>query len=311
LSGHAVGSPKAGEKRRSDCPHTASDVSVQRVPGVVLDVMELIGYLAYAGSVARTATLLQAGFPERSIRNAVQDGDVVRLRHGVVALPSAAPDFAAAVMANGLLSCVSAASHHGLWRLHIPGRLHLLCRHGAASDVVIHRGSVVPPESPRPLAGLTDTLLHALHCLPPVEAVVMVESALLQGRTGVDYLGQRLPGNRNGTARSVLRLVDGTADSAIEVVARLLFRQAGIHTETQVSLPGIGTVDFLLEGFLIVELDGASHFAAPQVRKDRRRNNASTLTGYAVLRYGYQDIVHNPQEVMEEVWQVLRGRVVR
>jgi hypothetical protein len=217
--------------------------------------MELTSYLKYAGSVARTATLVKAGFPESSIRSAVLAGDVVRLRHGVVALPAAAPDFAAAVIANGLLSCVSAAGHHGLWRLHTPDRLHLLCRHGAAAGVVIHRGSVVPQESPRPLAGLTDTPLHALRCLPPVEAAVMVESALLQGRTGLDYLGQRLPGNRNGSARSVLRLVDGTADSAIEVVARLLFRHAGIYTETQVELPGVGFVDFLLEGFLIVELD--------------------------------------------------------
>lgn len=273
--------------------------------------MELTSYLRYAGSVARTATLLQAGFPERSIRNAVLAGDVVRLRHGVVALPAAAPDFAAAVLANGLLSCVSAAGHHGLWRLHVPQRLHLLCRHGNAAGVVIHRGSVVPPESPRPVAGLTDALLHALRCLPPVEAAVMVESALLQGRTDLDYLARRLPGNRNGAARSVLRLVDGTADSAIEVVARLLFRNAGIHTATQVDLPGIGIVDFLLEGFLIVELDGASHLEARQVRKDRRRNNASTLTGYAVLRYGYQDVVYYPQKVIDEVWQVLRGRTVR
>lgn len=273
--------------------------------------MDLTTYLKYAGSVARTGTLLRAGYPERTVRDAVLAGDIVRLRHGVVALPAAAPDVAAAVLANGLLTCVSAAGHHGLWRLHAHEQLHLLCRHGNAAGVVIHRGSVVPPENPRPVAGLTDTLLHALRCLPPVESAVMVESALLQGRTGLDYLGQRLPGNRNGAARSVLRLVDGTAGSAIEVVARLLFRKAGIYTETQVELPGIGIVDFLLEGFLIVELDGATHFEAQQVRKDRRRNNASTLTGYAVLRYGYQDIVHNPQRVIDEVWQVLRGRVIR
>ncbi|MET4093927.1 hypothetical protein [Arthrobacter sp. UYCu712] len=60
----------------------------------------------------------------------------------------------------------------------------------------------------------------------------------------------------------MLRLVDGTAGSAIEVVARLLFRKAGIYAETQAELPGIGIVDFLLEGFLIVELDGATHFEA-------------------------------------------------
>ena len=253
--------------------------------------MDLANYLKYAGSVARTGTL--------------------RLSHGVVALAGAAPDLVAAVLANGLLCCASAAPHLGLWRLHAPERLHLLCRHGAAAGVIIHRGSLVPPEFPRPVAGLTDVLLHALRCLPPVDAAVMVESALTQGRTTQDYLRQRLPGNRNGAARGVLELVDGTADSAIEVVARLLFRGQGIYTQTQVELPGIGCVDFLLEGFLIVEIDGRTHLEPSQVKKDRRRNNASTVTGYAVLRYGYQEVVYNPQKVVDEVWQVLRGRVIR
>ncbi|MEV5051606.1 endonuclease domain-containing protein [Arthrobacter sp. LAR12-1-1.1] len=76
-------------------------------------------------------------------------------------------------------------------------------------------------------------------------------------------------------------------------------------------LPGIGIVDFLLEGFLIVEIDGSTHLERAQVRKDRGRNNASTLAGYAVLRYGYQDVVYNPQKVIDEVRQVLRGRVIR
>lgn len=268
-------------------------------------------FLHQAGSVARTATLKKAGFGDRGIRNAVARGEIRRLRPGVVALSGAPADMVAAVLANGLLCCASAAPHLGLWLLHPPERLHLLCRHGSAPGVVIHRGSLVPPESLRPVASTTDTLLHALRCLPPVEAAVMVESALIQGRTTVDYLGRRLPGNRNGAARAALDLVDGTADSAIEVLARVLFRGAGILTQTQVDLPGIGIVDLLLEGFLIVEVDGRSHLAAPQVLKDRTRNNAGTLTGYAVLRYGYRDIVYNQQKVLDEVWQVLRGRVVR
>lgn len=268
-------------------------------------------YLQVAGSVARIGTLRHAGFSERSIRSSLISGEVVRLRHGVVALPGAAPDLVAAVLANGLLSCVSAAVHHRIWRLHEPARPHLLCRHGAATGVVIHRGTVVPPEFPRAVAGLTDTLLHALRCRPSIESVVMVESALLQGRTTLDYLRGHLPGNRNGSARAALELVDGSAGSAVEVVARLLFRSEGIFTETQVDIPGIGIVDFLLEGFLIVEIDGSTHLEARQVKKDRGRNNASTLAGYAVLRYGYQDVVYNPQKIVAEVWQVLRGRVVR
>ena len=139
----------------------------------------------------------------------------------------------------------------------------------------------------------------------------MVESAARQGVTTLGYLHERLPGRRNGAARRVLELVDGTADSPVEVLARILFRSEGIHTETQVELAGIGIVDFLLEGFLIVEIDGGTHLEPRQVKKDRGRNNASMLSGYAVLRYGYADVVYNPQKIVNEVWQVLRGRVVR
>ncbi|MBT2534264.1 DUF559 domain-containing protein [Arthrobacter sp. ISL-48] len=273
--------------------------------------MDLTAYLKYAGFVARTSTLLRAGFTDRNIRNAVGAGEIRRLRHGVVALPCAAPDMVAAVLANGLLTCASATTHHRLWRLHEPRTLHLLCRHGAAKGVAVHRESVVPPHAPWPVAGLTDVLLHGLRCLPEVEAAILVESALVQGRTTLGYLRGHLPGNRNGAARRVLDLVDGTAESPIEVVARLIFRSEGIFTQTQVDLPGIGIVDFLLEGFLIVELDGATHLEPRQVKKDRLRNNASTLDGYAVLRYGYADVVYKPQKVVDEVWQVLRGRVVR
>lgn len=273
--------------------------------------MDLPAYLKYAGSVARTSTLLNAGFTDRNLRNAIVAGEILRLRQGVVALPGASPDMVGAVLANGLLSCGSATTHHRLWRLHEPKAFHLLCRHGAARGAVVHRETVVPPDAPWPVAGLTDVLLHGLRCLPEMEAAIMVESALLQGRTTLSYLRSHLPGNRNGAARRVLDLVDGTAESPIEVVARILFRSEGIFTQTQVDLPGIGIVDFLLEGFLIVELDGATHLEPKQVKKDRLRNNASTLDGYAVLRYGYADVVYNAQRVVDEVWQVLRGRVVR
>jgi hypothetical protein len=123
--------------------------------------MDLVRYLEYAGSVARTATLLRAGFTASRIRTAVAAGEIRRLRHGVVALPGARRDFVAAVLANGMLCCTSAASFHGIWRLHEPERLHLLCAHGSATGAVVHRGSLVAPDFPQPVASLTDTLLHA------------------------------------------------------------------------------------------------------------------------------------------------------
>lgn len=270
--------------------------------------MDLVGFLNYAGSAAKTATVKQAGFSDRAIRAAVAGGEIVRRRHGVLALPVAQEDIVAALSANGLLTCVSGARHNGVWVLHETQTLHLLCRHGNAKGFVIHRESVVETQHLRPVASLTDTLVHSLRCLPEIEAAIMVESALLQGRTNLDYLRERLPGNRNGVARKALTLVDGSADSPIEVLARILFRQAGIRTETQVELPGIGIVDFLRDGRLIVEVDGESHLQPRQVKKDRRRNNAGTVNGYLVLRYDYSQIVYHREAVLAEVLRVLRQR---
>lgn len=59
---------------------------------------------------------------------------------------------------------------------------------------------------------------------------------------------------------------------------------AGIRVETQVHVEGVGHVDLLLEGRLIVELDGRHHGEWAQVKKDQRRNNRSVLLGHAVLR---------------------------
>lgn len=268
-------------------------------------------FLGRSGSVARTATVRRAGFSDRDIRNAVMAGRIVRLRHGVLALPGAAPDLVAAVLGNGLLTCASAAAYRRLWVLFPPTKLHLLCRHAGPANAVIHRESWVQAREPIRVASTADVLLHALRCLSAVDAAVMVECAVNQGVTTLEYIRARLPGNRNGAARRVLDLVDGTADSPIEVVGRLMFRANGIFTETQVDLPGIGIVDFLLEGFLIVELDGATHLEPRQVLKYRSRNNASILSGYAVLRYGYADVVHHPDRLLREVQQVLRGRVIR
>ena len=59
--------------------------------------------------MARTATIVRAGFTDREIRDAAAAGSIVRLRQGVLALPGAAPDLVGAVLANGLLTCASVA----------------------------------------------------------------------------------------------------------------------------------------------------------------------------------------------------------
>jgi very-short-patch-repair endonuclease len=133
----------------------------------------------------------------------------------------------------------------------------------------------------------------------------MVECAVGRGDMTLDFLRQRLPGTRNGRAREVLRRVDRGAESLLETLARTYYPQAGIRVETQVHIDGVGYVDLLLDGRLIVELDGRHHGDWAQVKKDQRRNNRSIVQGYAVLRYYYADVVHHPAAMVAEALAVL------
>ena len=134
----------------------------------------------------------------------------------------------------------------------------------------------------------------------------MVECAYNRGDINPDQLLRYLDGKRCGKARTVLSKVERGADSLLETLARVLFRDAGISTETQVWINGIGRVDFLLEGFLIVEIDGiAFHLEPRQFKKDRRRDNAAMRQGLPVLRFFYDDVVYAPESVLAQVREVL------
>ncbi|MET3164921.1 UNVERIFIED_ORG: very-short-patch-repair endonuclease [Arthrobacter sp. UYEF10] len=91
--------------------------------------------------------------------------------------------------------------------------------------------------------------------------------------------------------------------------AQHLFRSNGIEFEAQEFLPGIGRVDFLLGGFLIVEIDGfAFHSKRADMLRDRYRNNISTVKGFAVLRYMPEHIWFNPEQVVAEIRAVLAAK---
>ncbi|WP_049822578.1 endonuclease domain-containing protein, partial [Arthrobacter sp. H41] len=223
----------------------------------------------------------------------------------MLARVDAPADFAAAYRVDARLTCVSAAAHYGLWVLEPAESLHLSSTHGRNPASINHRQRTVAVHPVLPLVGLIDVLLHSLQCLPLRESVVIIESAFRRGACGHQLLLNRLPGRRNGKARSALARVATSADSAIEVVARLVLEDAGWQVEPQVHLPGVGRVDFLLEGFLVVEIDGAAfHPDRKALRRDRQRNKATVIGGYLVLRFCYEDVMFFPDELLAQVAQV-------
>ena len=270
--------------------------------------MDILEYLQKAGGVARSAQLLHAGFSRRDLLR-LRESEASQPRRGVFVLPGCDEDYQAAIRHNGRLSCASAAAHYGLWLRQPPSRLHLACNHGHGSGFVRHRTVRFEGHPFAPVAAVEDVALHALGCLPPPASTAMATSAIRLHGVSPELLARHLRADRSGTALRVLRELDVRAESIVEVDAQHLFRSNGIEYEAQVFLPGIGRVDFLLDGFLIVEIDGfAFHSKREDMLRDRNRNNTSTVNGHSVLRYMPEHVWFSPDQVIAEIRTVLAAR---
>lgn len=270
--------------------------------------MDILEYLQNAGGVARSAQLLDAGFSRRDLLRLRESG-ANQPRRGVFVLPGCDEDYQAAIRHNGRLSCASAAAHYGLWLRQPPSVLHLACNHGHGSGFVRHRTVRFEGHPLVPVAAVEDVALHALGCLPPPASTAMATSAIRLHGVSRALLASQLQADRSGTARRLLRELDVRAESIVEVDAQHLFRSNRIDYEAQVFLPGIGRVDFLLGGFLIVEIDGfAFHSKREDMLRDRNRNNTSAVNGYTVLRYMPEHVWFSPDQVVAEIRAVLAGR---
>ena len=232
----------------------------------------------------------------------------MQVSRGVFGLPG--PNALRDALAHGgLLTCVSAAPIYNLWVLSETQVLHLCRSHPVPSTKIVEHGRAKHAKHGwLPAVGLADVLLHSLHCLPELESMVLVQSAVGRGDIDLGFLYAKLPGRRNGRARAVLDLLIPRSDSLLEVLANTHFRRAGLRVRRHVLIPGVGEVDFLIEDCLVVETDGSTHFEPKAVKRDQRRNNRSILGGYLVLRYYYADVVYSPDEMVAEILAVLEMR---
>jgi len=65
-------------------------------------------------------------------------------------------------------------------------------------------------------------------------------------------------------------------------------------------------VDLVVEGSLVVELDGRAYHADERAfAEDRRRDRKLAALGYTVLRFTYDDVVKHPERMLAEVLAVL------
>jgi hypothetical protein len=109
--------------------------------------------------------------------------------------------------------------------------------------------------------------------------------------------------------QGVIDLVDIASQSVLESVGRILLLTAGVGSVvSQFFVDGVGWVDHVVGGWLVVEWDGESvHRAA--FHQDRRRDAELSRLGFVVLRFTHKDLVHRRDWVVDVVREtVLRGR---
>jgi very-short-patch-repair endonuclease len=77
----------------------------------------------------------------------------------------------------------------------------------------------------------------------------------------------------------------------LETISSLRLRSLGFDVEPQVYINGVGFVDLLVEGRVIVELDGRQHRDdSAQYTKDRRRDRVAQLGDDLIFRLDSTDV---------------------
>lgn len=281
--------------------------------------MDPVELLASLGGAARAEQLNMGGAARRRLAARVAAGHVLAHRGGIYSLPGVERDVIQALVARARLTCISAAAVHGLAVLERPRQTHVAVPHGQGSpgarrlpggSVLVHRERpALLTAQPHPLGpggpwvvGPAESLARVLRCQDALTAIAAVDSALNLRACSLRDVEGLLTGPGSPRARAVLAECDGRSQSAIESVARVALRRAGFRVVPAHRIAGVGFVDLLVEGRVVVELDGlAYHGDRRAFREDRRRDRELAAQGFTVLRFTWEDVVHDPGCVVSAV----------
>ena len=247
----------------------------------------------------------------RQTEAAIRSGDLVRIDRCRLAERDADADAVTAARVGASVTCVSALQKLGVavppgGPLHI--RQHRYCRRtrglppGALLCAIPHH-TFAPP---------IDPLETALECLirnHDDETVVTALDSILQQRLRTRAELASLMQGISKRAQKLLSEADARCESPLESALRLRLHRRGIHTRSQVEIPGIGRVDFLIGKRLIIEADGAAFHNTPEhFEDDRRRDQAALALGYLVIRVTWQQLHNSWPNVLSLIQHLIRRR---
>ncbi len=270
---------------------------------------EIERILAANGGVVSAAQLRTAGWSHSQIKKLPVQG-WLPVRRGWYASPSANSYVVRAVAAGGVLSCVSALRVRGVWvpdsGLHIRYSARARRSHPGVRSCNPHR---LDPPTLSAIDPIEIAVASAANCLDAEGLVIVLDSML--NKQMIEMADARSIVAASRFARLTLaERCDPKSESGTETMIRLRLRAAGIHLRTQVVIPGVGRVDFLVGDRLIIEADSREHHLS-KYQEDRTRDRVATGLGFLVIRLTYEDVVHRWNVVFDDIRSVIRRRAHR
>lgn len=280
---------------------------------------------AQAGILTR-AQALRAGLSRAAIHARLSTGRWQRVWPGIFAtfagpLPRAAQLWAVVLHAGrgAVLSHETAAELHGLCE-RLDSAVHVSVpedrRVVAPPGVVVHRSAHAErsrhPALEPPRTRIEETVLDLVHASRTVDrAVAWLARAVGARLTTSDRLRAAVETRYHlRWRRHVVSVLDDVAAGCHSILelhyANLVERAHGLPVGIRQLRRGPWYDDVSYSGFhLCVELDGLLGHAFDQRLRDHRRDNAATVAGARVLRYGYADVTQRSCAVAGEVAEVL------
>jgi very-short-patch-repair endonuclease len=264
------------------------------------------------GETFMTYAELRRRASRRTLARWVRDGVLIRLRKGAYARGDCPPEVIEAARLGGRLDCVSLLRELGIFVLE-PSQPHVQMDAKAtrvaprSDEVVRHFRATSAPRSAL-VADIVEAVAQACRCQTPRAAIATLDSALHQGLLDAPDIAAvfaRLP-QRFQVLRAHL---DPRCESGPETLVRLMLRGLGVAIDLQVRIDGVGRVDFLVDGWLIIECDSVAHHSEWAARRrDLRRDAAAAAQGYTTLRLIAEDIMYRPETVLEAITGLLAAR---
>jgi very-short-patch-repair endonuclease len=270
--------------------------------------MDAVGALERLGGIASARDLLELT-TRRRLKKGVARGRIIQATRGRYCLPTADEALVAAARLTAVVALRSAAAAHG-WELAVqPAKPELTVRRGRKvpaddrAEVSLRWANLADDQV---VGGVTTPLRIVVDCarvLPFPEALAIADSALRHGDvTPEDLEAIDVLGAGALAVRRVLRHADGRAANPFESVLRALAIEAGLAVEPQAGVDlGTGTIrpDLVCHGLrLVLEADSWTFHATREAHKrDCARYNLLVVRGWRVLRFTWEQVMHDPAYV--------------